>query len=96
MASKQSGRDIIPKVENIIDVKSLCEELSKFDLSLLAYENENEKSLKEALQKIKGTKDKLKLAIIIGPEGRNRWRRSKKTDFFRSKISKSWKKNFKN
>lgn len=71
MASKQSGRDIIPKIENLIDVKTLCEELSEFDLVLLAYENENEKSFKEELQKIKGTKDKLKLAIIIGPEGRN-------------------------
>ena len=27
---------------------------------------------KEELQKIKGTKDKLNLAVIIGPEGRNR------------------------
>lgn len=71
MASKQSGRDIIPKVEGIINLKVLCEEISKFDLVLLAYENENKKSLKEELQKIKGTKDKLKLAIIIGPEGRD-------------------------
>ncbi len=72
MAAKQSGRDIIPRVENIINLKTLCEEISRFDLVLLAYENENEKSLKEELQKIKGTKDKLNLAVIIGPEGRNR------------------------
>lgn len=69
MASKQSGRDIVPKVENLINVKTLSDRISEFDLVLLAYENENEKSLKKELEKIKGTKDKLKLAIIIGPEG---------------------------
>ena len=44
MASKQSGRDIIPKVENLINVKTLGDKISEFDLVLLAYENENEKS----------------------------------------------------
>ncbi len=69
MASKQSGRDIIPKVEGIIDIKKLCEEICKFDLVLLAYENENENSFKQELQQIKNTKENLKIAIIIGPEG---------------------------
>ena len=69
MASKQSGRDIIPKVENIINIKKLCEDINNFDLILLAYENEKENSFKEELQKIKNTKDNLKIAIIIGPEG---------------------------
>ena len=69
MASKQPGRDIIPKVENIINIKKLCEEINNFDLVLLAYENEKEHFLKEELQKIKNTKDNLKIAIIIGPEG---------------------------
>ena len=35
MAAKQSGRDIIPRVENIINLKTLCEEISRFDLVLL-------------------------------------------------------------
>lgn len=69
MASKQSGRDIIPKVDNVINIKKLCEEINNFDLVLLAYENEKEHSFKEELQKIKNTKDNLKIAIIIGPEG---------------------------
>lgn len=69
MASKQSGRDIIPKIEGIIDIKKLCEEISKFDLVFLAYENETEKSFKQELQQIKNTKENLKIAIIIGPEG---------------------------
>lgn len=69
MASKQSGRDIIPEVTNIINIKKMCEEINNFDLVLLAYENEKEHSFKEELHKIKNTKDNLKIAIIIGPEG---------------------------
>lgn len=69
MASKQSGRDIIPKIENIQNIKTLCENIQSYDLVLLAYENEKEKSFKEELQKIKDSKEKLKIAIIIGPEG---------------------------
>lgn len=69
MASKQSGRDIIPKIDNIQNIKDLCENINKYDLVILAYENEKENSFKEELQKIKNTKDKLNIAIIIGPEG---------------------------
>jgi 16S rRNA (uracil1498-N3)-methyltransferase len=69
MASKQSGRDIIPKVENIINLKTLCNEVQNFDLVLLAYENEKENTFKSELKKIKNTKENLKIAIIIGPEG---------------------------
>lgn len=69
MAAKQSGRDIIPKIEKIQNIKTLCENIKDYDLVLLAYENEEERSFKEELQKIKNTKEKLKIAIIIGPEG---------------------------
>lgn len=69
MASKQSGRDIIPKIENIANIKDISNEVSNFDLVLLAYENEKENTLKLELKKIKNTKENLKLAIIIGPEG---------------------------
>ncbi|MBO5398419.1 MAG: RNA methyltransferase [Clostridia bacterium] len=69
MASKQSGRDIIPKIENIQNIKILCENIQNYDLVLLAYENEKENSFKEELQKIKNTKEKISIAIIIGPEG---------------------------
>lgn len=69
MASKQSGRDIIPKIENIKNIKTLCENIQSYDLVLLAYENEKENSFKEELQKIKDSKEKLNIAIIIGPEG---------------------------
>ena len=65
-AAKQSKRSIIPKVDNIIDIKKLCEEIKKYDLAIVAYEKENKKSIKDLIKK----NDKLEsIAIIIGPEG---------------------------
>ena len=69
-AGKQSGRDIIPQINNIINVKKLCEKLGEYDLILVAYENEKENTLKQELKKIKNIKkEEIKIAIIIGPEG---------------------------
>lgn len=68
VASKQSGRDIIPKIEDPISVKKICENINEYDIVLVAYENEKSNTLKAELQKIKGI-EKLKIAIIIGPEG---------------------------
>lgn len=68
MAAKQSGRDIIPKIENIINVKKICELIKNYDIVLIAYENENQITLKDKLRKIKNF-DNLKIAVIIGPEG---------------------------
>ena len=68
VAAKQSGRDIIPNINNIININKLCESLEKYDLVLVAYENEKFNTLKNELIKIKNNK-KVKIAIIIGPEG---------------------------
>ena len=68
VAAKQSGRDIIPKIENIINVKKICELIKNYDIVLIAYENENQITLKDKLRKIKNF-DNLKIAVIIGPEG---------------------------
>ncbi len=68
VAAKQSGRDIIPRINNIININKLCESLEKYDLVLVAYENEKFNTLKNELIKIKNNK-KVKIAIIIGPEG---------------------------
>ncbi len=68
VAAKQSGRDIIPRINNIININKLCESLEKYDLVLVAYENEKINTLKNELIKIKNNK-KVKIAIIIGPEG---------------------------
>ena len=67
-AAKQSGRDIVPKVENIINLQKLLYSIQKYDIVLLAYENEKENTLKNALNTVKG-KENLKIGVIIGPEG---------------------------
>ena len=68
VASKQSGRDIITKIEIPTNIKKICENINEYDIVLVAYENEEDNTLKTELQKIKRT-DNLKIAIIIGPEG---------------------------
>lgn len=68
-ASKQSGRDIIPKINNILNIKELCNNFSKYDIVLVAYENEKKNSLKNELKLLKTDKEKIKIAVIIGPEG---------------------------
>lgn len=67
-AAKQSGRDIIPKVENVLNFQNLLNLIKKYDIVLLAYENEHSNTLKKVLKNLKKTKN-LKIGIIIGPEG---------------------------
>ena len=62
-AAKQSGRGILPTVENTLTFKECCNRLSDFDLSILFYELGGE-SLSNL--EINGNK---KIAILIGPEG---------------------------
>ena len=72
IASKQSQRDRIPKVDNIIKMKFMYEKLNleEYDAILVAYENEKKTLLKEELKKLqKAEQNKYKIAIIIGPEG---------------------------
>ncbi len=69
-AAKQSGRDRIPTIHPIINVHTLCENIKKYDLVLVAYENEKINTLKQELKNIKSDKNKqMKIAIVIGPEG---------------------------
>lgn len=70
VAAKQCGRDIIPKINQIITIKNICKLTSEYDIVLLAYENEEQNTLKNELLKIKDrAKDYLKIGVIIGPEG---------------------------
>lgn len=69
MAAKQSGRDIIPKINTVQNIKNICKLIPDYDIVLLAFENEENNSLKNELLKIKNTKESFKIAIIIGPEG---------------------------
>lgn len=70
VAAKQSGRNIIPKINSIIPVKNICNLCPKYDIVLVAYENEKENKLKHEIEKLKSqNKKNLKIAILIGPEG---------------------------
>lgn len=66
VAAKQCKRNIIPKVEKSININNLYEELKKYDLVIVAYENEENITLKKILKSYKDIKE---IAIIIGPEG---------------------------
>lgn len=69
VAAKQCGRDIIPEIKDIINVKKLCNLIESYDIVLVAYENEKENTLKEEIDSIKENtkydKDKLKIGIVI-------------------------------
>ena len=69
-AAKQSGRDRIPTIHPVMNIKAVCENIKEYDLVLVAYENEKENTLKQELKNIKQAQNKqMKIAIIIGPEG---------------------------
>lgn len=65
-ASKQSGRQFVPKVSNVDILKNIIEKFSKYDIVVLPYEKENKQNLKQLLAKNKNVKN---VAIVIGPEG---------------------------
>ncbi len=67
-AAKQCGRNVIPKVENVINFKNLLNLIEKYDIVLLAYENEEKYSLKDALKNI-DKEQNLNIGLIVGPEG---------------------------
>ena len=64
-ASKQCGRSDIVNIENIIPFNTMLEELKKYDLVLVAYENETQ-NLREVIYENIAAKN---IAIIIGAEG---------------------------
>ena len=63
-AAKQSRRGIIPTVLPLIELKKI--DVKAFDLFLVAYEDENNISLKQALRAVKSPQS---IALLIGPEG---------------------------
>jgi len=69
VAAKQCGRDLVPNVRSIEDIKSICNEIKQYDLVLLAYELEEKNYIKDELLELKNKKENYKIAVIIGPEG---------------------------
>ena len=72
VAAKQSGRNIIPHINSIINIKNICNLLKEYDIVLVAYEKENKTTIKEELKNLKevyNINNEIKIAVIIGPEG---------------------------
>ena len=68
VAAKQCQRDIIPKINQVIELKNICQLINNYDIIILTYEKENSNSIKNELIKIKENGYK-KIGIIVGPEG---------------------------
>lgn len=66
-AAKQSKRNIIPIIEKSIDIEEVYKLISNYDLTLVAYENEDNITIKGILKNKEKNIDTI--AIIIGPEG---------------------------
>lgn len=68
VAAKQSGRDIIPTIENIINIADI--KFNEFDKIFVLYENEEKISIKDEIEQLKNdNKEELNIGIVIGPEG---------------------------
>ena len=68
VAAKQSGRDIIPTIENIINITNI--KFDEFDKIFVLYENEEKISIKDEIEQLKNdNKEELNIGIVIGPEG---------------------------
>lgn len=71
VAAKQSKRSIIPKVNLVIKLDKIIEQIEEYDIILVAYEEEKQNTIKKELKELKKSnkKENLKIGIIIGPEG---------------------------
>lgn len=76
VAAKQCGRDMIPEICNVTNVENICNFIEKYDIVFTAYENEKEDTLKQELKKLKENvmiklknNEKIKIGVIVGPEG---------------------------
>lgn len=68
VAAKQSKRDMVPKINFPINIKNIYEKIENYDIVLVAYENEEKLCIKQVLgETLK--KEKMKIAVVIGPEG---------------------------
>lgn len=69
-AAKQSGRNTIPQIKKIETIQEIINSKNEYDSIIVAYENEENYTLKQELTKLKEKSNReLKIAIVIGPEG---------------------------
>lgn len=70
VAAKQSGRDMIPKIHNVIKINDIVKVISDFDMIIVPYEKAEGYSFKDAIEEIKEyDKSNINIGIVIGPEG---------------------------
>lgn len=70
VAAKQSGRDIIPKINNVVKITEICNQINNFDIIIVPYEKAEGYSLKDSIEEIKrNSKKEVSIGIVIGPEG---------------------------
>ena len=75
VAAKQSKRDTISKIENVIKFKDIIKIIEDYDIFIVAYEEEKNKKLKQVLTNIKNKQlkekenENINIGILIGPEG---------------------------
>lgn len=67
-AAKQSGRNLVPEIRNIIKIEEISKLTNTYDSIIVCYENEKENYIKNELLKLKN-KENVKIAVVIGPEG---------------------------
>ena len=67
-AAKQSGRNFVPEIRNIIKIEEIAKLTNIYDSIIVCYENEKENYIKNELLKLKNKED-INIAVVIGPEG---------------------------
>ena len=65
-AAKQCKRTHIPLIDNVVTIKNVIEKFEGYDIVLLAYEKENNSSIKSIIRDLV---EPSKIAVVIGPEG---------------------------
>ena len=71
-AAKQSGRNTIPEIRNIVNIDIISKLISEYDILIIAYENEKNNTIKKELLQLKKKlqrNGKVNIAVVIGPEG---------------------------
>lgn len=68
-ASKQCGRGVVPQVAMPRSFKQVLSQISAQSVKLIAYENEQENSLKARMDAAIQLGDVTEICVIIGPEG---------------------------
>ncbi len=66
-AAKQSKRDIIPVIGNLMTLKDALKEAERFEISMMPYENAEGMAYTRSL--LDGIKPGQRIAVFIGPEG---------------------------